>query len=68
MTSFPILEEGIFKDRRSAANATVIKPVVCRRDNAFSKADSRPWWLKVDYVNADHSAAAANFGQRGPQR
>lgn len=53
MTAVKKLSEGIFRDRRSPANAIAVKPVVCRRSHPFREGDSTPWWLKVNYVTSE---------------
>lgn len=53
MTVAHPINEGIFRDRRSPANAAAVKPVVCRRIRHFCENDTTPWWLKVNYLTAE---------------
>lgn len=43
--------DPMFDDRRVTSRESQTDHHKCRRKNDFGKTESRPWWLKTNYVS-----------------
>lgn len=52
--------EDMFKDRRDISMQPYDR-AHCRRGKNFSKVESMPWWLKVNYVSQHLHSVGGNL-------
>jgi hypothetical protein len=60
--------DEIFRDRRSVSNKAALNEQRCRRSNSFNKAETMPWWLKINYVNQHLHAVSSKETHKHNQK